>query len=173
MKKYLLLMVASVAICFTACTDGETEREFEVPLTIEGFSVNALPQGATTVISEDVITTGIEAQLNTLGLTLESVKRIEAQSVVVRITGPTGANFDAAGYVEAFFTDGTDTTKAAFQTVIPNGVTQISMDSEFSDLAPIIKKNQFTFFVRMYNDAPFNAATGAVDVVLKVRALVD
>ena len=169
MKKLpLLFMALLAAITFNACTDGETEERFPVTITLPSFSVDALGNNGWHEFNNDVVTSGIEAQLNSFGLTLASVKKIEPTSITLTINDPSTGNFNNFDWIEAYVSaTGVDPIKVAYNdTVIPQNTNVLELASQYSDIAPAVTKNQFNFMVRGYNNAPVSAVAQAT-VTLK------
>ncbi len=170
MKYPLLLLLAMASmVTFNSCTE-DGEQRFEVPITISGFTVNQFVGVQTwQVFNSQVVTNTIEAELNDYGYSLANVKKIEPKNITLNITSA-GDNFDNILYIESYVIADGDSVKVGYNTEIPNGVTSLSLNSQYSDITSIVKKPTFTFLVRAFNDGPFGPATGTVSFTVDVIA---
>lgn len=169
MKYTLLSLLVFVSLfTFSSCEDGE--QRIEVPLTVSGFSVTLDDSNSWKTFSSQVVTGQFESALNTFGYSLNNVKKVEPKNIKLRITTP-GQNFDNIIYLEGFVkTDNIDSVKVGYNTEIPNGQTEIPLNSQYSDITTIVTSPSFTFFVRAYNEEAFGPATGEIEFTVDVIA---
>lgn len=170
MKYSLLLLTLFSVFAISSCSD-EGEQRFPIEITIPNFTVDQFNGDQKwQVFTHQQINSEIESQLSDYGFSINHIKKIEPKSIKLRITTP-GANFDNIQYVESFVdVDGGDSIKVAYHTEIPTGVSELDLNSQYSDIAPALKQASFTFYVRAFNTGPFGPVDGEVDLVVDVIA---
>ena len=178
MKKiYSIILVITLgsSVFISSCKKGDVDKKFDLSLTGIVLNVDSMNfDGNEKVFAQKLITTGIEAELNKNGATLQNIKKIELSSVDLTITTPTGQTFDGVDYLVSYINAGTlGEAKVAYKSPIPQtSLTTISQDNQFADLTEYIKQTEFTFIVKGYNSIDLPAMTLTANIKFSVTATV-
>lgn len=161
---------------FLASCDKEEDLNFDLKFENIAVTVPAMggPFNEYKTFASEVITTGIEAELNKYGASLNDIESANLKDLTVNITAPSGRNFDAVLFLESFASaTGLSDTKIGFTEGDLDGKTSVTFTTNFSDLAPFIKKESFGFLVRGYIDEAIATPTTLdIDFIVTVKAKV-
>lgn len=149
-----LVLLGSLLFTFSSCEEENTVFFYDMVIN---FTVDpeAQPNG-NRVLSTTVVTTGIEAQLNDVGGSIDNVESIQLDTAYAVINTPAGTTFDIVEWVELSITAGTlPSQKIAFKSPVPQtGLDLLTFDNQFAELADYIKNDEFTLEVRGGHDDP-------------------
>lgn len=159
------------------CVFISCEQEEEVPFDIEMINVPisvgplVAPDGNEVFFSR-VFLTEIEQRLNEYGASFHQIESAVLKKLLLRINRPAERNYNPIEFMDAWaFADNVDTIKVAYTDPIPDdGLREISFKSQYSELAELVKQDDFTFLVRGYHIIPIPDSTHfELDLVITVK----
>lgn len=173
--KIIFALFILSSFLFSSC-DKEEDVNFDLKFENIPVTVPAMggPFNEYKTFASEVITTGIEAELNNYGASLNDIESASLKDLTLSITAPSGRNMDAVVFLESFVSaTGLSDEKIAYTEGDLDGKTSVTFTTNFSDLAPYIKKESFGLLVRGYIDEAVPTSTTLdIDLIVTVKAKV-
>ncbi len=138
-----------IALAISAFTIQSCEEILQgIPITFdltETVTMDLMPQGEFSIIEE--VETKAEEQVATVGATLDDIKSIKINTMVLSINDANpDASFDAFDRVEvSLVADGLDEVIVASKELTETGITSVEIDMNDVELADYLKKEVVTY----------------------------
>ena len=103
------------------------------------------------------ITTNSEEEFESNDTRKDKIKEILLKKLALKITAPEGRDFDFLKDINLYIrAEGLEESRYAFFENVPDGLTQLTLNSEGIDLAPYIKEDKFSLRAECVFDQTFN-----------------
>lgn len=144
-----LLTVAGSLSLFSSCSSSDIT--FDFPVTVSGLTYGPDAAGHHNLVQQSVITSKLDSLLSVYGGSKDNISKVELKSLDLTITGPSGATFAPFYFADAKVFSAGDTVKIAYSDGAVGSGTTASLQSQYSDVAPIVKEPSFTFQASVFD----------------------
>ena len=153
MKKLTLFLFGSVLL-LSSCNKEEA-TQFEVDYNTE-VVVEASSQIESFDLTSPEVTTNSQEKFETNNTNADNIEEVTLKDLDLTVTSPSDQNFDFLESVEVYINaPGKSELRIAYKNSIPEGMSELSLQTVDADLAEYVKSSSFTLRFKAETDEVF------------------